>query len=239
MRIIAKNHDYYDSVMIHGTDPTIIFNRKLVEYNDSNKFSPEIEKYFRETFSLLRGGQLSPDLFAVIFCGKIYRGIRIYTKKEQEENWWYAGYDKTHCYDPEETLKVLKNNKVDLNEELSNKIYIDGKFIKASAERRIKMFFEDHSSDKFMNLMIEKRCPILLIEKTTTYNASLKAIENPILKELDFFRLFDPYTTHQRLSMFIGGLLPREANPTVEISDKDMIVKKGFNKWSFRKMKGD
>jgi len=243
MRIISKKHDYYDSVMIHGTDPDIIFNRKLVKHNDSDKFSPEIEKYFREPFSLIDARRLSIEPFAVIFCGEIYKGIIVYTrKKKQKENWCYAvydDYDRVHCYNYEETLKAFNDAGYNIKEELSRRIYIDGKSVIMSAERRIELFFEDSGSDKFMSLMVEKKCPVLLVEKTSSYDLSLKVIENPILKDVSFFRVFDSYTTYQRLSMFIGGVLPRKARPIVTISDKDKIAKRGFDKWSFRKMKGD
>ena len=57
--------------------------------------------------------------------------------------------------------------------------------------------------------------------------------------DVEFFRTCNPYTTYQNLSMFIGGILTKETNPTVDISDKDMVIKKGLDKWSFRRMRGD
>ena len=237
MRIISKKHDYYDKVMIHGADPTVVFNRKPVEHKDLAEFSQELDNYFRSSFKLTRGGYRSPDLFAVIFCGRIYRGIRIHTRRAA--NWLIDVYDETYCYNTEETMKIAKDKKIDMDQGCRNRVYIDGKYVKIPIERRVEMFFEDVGSDKFMSLMIEKRCSILLIERTSVYNLSLRAVENPTLKKVAFFKAIDPYTAYQQLSMFIGGILPKETMPLVEISDEDMIVKKGFDKWSFRRMKGD
>jgi hypothetical protein len=50
----------------------------------------------------------------------------------------------------------------------------------------------------------------------------------------------DPFTLFQELSMFVGGVLPRNPNPMVEITDdKVKVAKHGFDKWSFRKHKDD
>lgn len=58
------------------------------------------------------------------------------------------------------------------------------------------------------------------------------------LKDLGFARAVDPYTMFQELSMFVGGVLPRNPNPMIEITDpKIKIAKHGFDKWSFRKQK--
>lgn len=60
------------------------------------------------------------------------------------------------------------------------------------------------------------------------------------LKDWGFARAVDPYTLFQELSMFIGGVLPRNPNPMVEITDQNVkVAKHGFDKWSFRKHKDD
>jgi hypothetical protein len=60
------------------------------------------------------------------------------------------------------------------------------------------------------------------------------------LKEYDFPRAMDPFTLLQELSMFVGGVLPRNPNTMVEITDdKVKLAKHGFDKWTFRKHKDD
>jgi hypothetical protein len=63
-----------------------------------------------------------------------------------------------------------------------------------------------------------------------------KILENPILKDFQFYRVFDAYTAFQELSMFLGGVLGGAHPPMVEISNDDMARKKGFgHKYAFRK----
>jgi len=241
MRIISKKHDYYDVIMKHGFDPSIVFERKSVVYEDVKKFDKDLEEYLLPIFELIRGYRRCIEPFAVIFCGKIYFGIRITVKTKCN---WYDSYNSSisvYCYNAEETIKVLNknNNDIDVKRELSGKILVNGKFINVTPERRVKVFFENNGSDKFINLMIAKKCPILSIEDANSCKAMLKCEVNPILKNLAFFRVLDPYTAYQNLSMFVGGIITKEDKPTVEISDEDMAIKKGFDKWSFRKMKGD
>jgi hypothetical protein len=55
------------------------------------------------------------------------------------------------------------------------------------------------------------------------------------LRPFEFQRIVDPYTAFQELSMYIGGILGN-LNPKVpDVSNEDLIVAKGFDKWSFRK----
>ncbi len=72
----------------------------------------------------------------------------------------------------------------------------------------------------------------MFLEKTQR-----KIVYNASLKELEFFRLFDPYTAFQEISMFLGGLaVPLKEIP--QVPDKIMVGIKGFDQWSFRKLPG-
>jgi len=245
MRIIAKNHDYYDGIMKYGFDPSIIFERKPEIYDNLEEFDKDLEEHLSSLFDLFKGCKCSVKPFAVIFCGKIYLGIKITVKKKCECQWhctcgWYdSGYTDIYCYNAKEAIKTLEEDDIDADYELSGRILIDGKFVDVSPEKRVELFFENSNPNKFVTLMIDRKCPILLVENAHIYSTKLKAEKNAVLKNVKFFKVFDPYTTYQNLSMFIDGVLTKEANPTVEISDKDMVIKKGFDKWSFRKMKGD
>jgi hypothetical protein len=54
------------------------------------------------------------------------------------------------------------------------------------------------------------------------------------LKDFEFYRKIDTYTAFQELAMFWGGLA-QPNRPIPDVTDKDMVTAKGFNKWSFRK----
>lgn len=60
---------------------------------------------------------------------------------------------------------------------------------------------------------------------------------NDTLKDLDFVKVLDPVQAFQELSMWVGGVLPKPGNPTVQITDDRVkLAKHGMDKWSFRKM---
>lgn len=60
-------------------------------------------------------------------------------------------------------------------------------------------------------------------------------VKNPRLASLGFQRTLDPFACFQEISQFIGGVVPGQQLPLVEISDKSKIEKKGFDpKYGFR-----
>lgn len=104
----------------------------------------------------------------------------------------------------------------------------------------------------FTDLHIEQGAPVLLLSAPITvspanrssqlfdaYNRDKKSnavlIRNPCLKDLGFQRTLDPHTCFQNISQFIGGVMPGRQMPMVQLTDKDMVQKRGFDpKYSFR-----
>ena len=61
---------------------------------------------------------------------------------------------------------------------------------------------------------------------------------NPNLKDLDFHKYKDSYSTFQDIQSYLSGILGIEQHPTLELSDRSKILKAGFDpKTSFRKGK--
>lgn len=105
-------------------------------------------------------------------------------------------------------------------------------------------------AEKLQALLLKHQAPILVVKtedfgliKTHTGEYIYQDVAHPkvtielnaCLKAVEFHRLVDPFTTFQEIQMFLGGLAaPEKSIPPV--SDKDMIVAKGFDlKTSFRK----
>jgi hypothetical protein len=151
--------------------------------------------------------------------------------KEKSSDSRYKYYDTIYHYNIKDVLDTIIKNGVSLSEK--SHTFVGGKFISITRERKVELFFEDNLSERFMNLSIDKRWPVLFIEG----QKHLVAIKDPVLKNMQFFKAVDTFNAYQELSMFMGGKLSKPENPMVEISDKDMVVKKGFDKWSFRKEK--
>jgi hypothetical protein len=66
-----------------------------------------------------------------------------------------------------------------------------------------------------------------------------QTVINARLKDLHFFRVFDPARAFQEIGMYIGGVLGQQARPIRDIDDETMRGHKGFDKRSFRKMPAD
>jgi hypothetical protein len=60
---------------------------------------------------------------------------------------------------------------------------------------------------------------------------------NPMLKDYEFYRVFDTYQTFQEISMFLGGVLGTNEDGGNVVDDKHRFSQRGFDKWSFRKEK--
>lgn len=64
----------------------------------------------------------------------------------------------------------------------------------------------------------------------------VSVIKNPPLKDLGLAGIMPAFEMFQTCDQFISGVLPGATSPMVEIKDKDMIVKKGFDPtYGFRK----
>ena len=59
-------------------------------------------------------------------------------------------------------------------------------------------------------------------------------IVNPTLRSYQFFKVIDPFTAYQELSMFLGNNLVTQKDPNPPISDVDKRDTHGFNEWSFK-----
>jgi len=93
---------------------------------------------------------------------------------------------------------------------------------------------EQATREDLRTWMIENRVTVITFE----YSGSREhwRINGDNLKDFQMFKVADPFSMYQRISQWVGGVLPRNANPMVEITDdKIRAHKHGFDQWSFRK----
>jgi len=63
-------------------------------------------------------------------------------------------------------------------------------------------------------------------------------VNGDFLKDWQFYKVKDAFTANQEIANYIGGVLPANANPMVELENLDKVRKAGFDvKTSFRKGK--
>lgn len=233
MLIISRKKDYYDGVAgTTGIDKTIVYDRKIIEYegkderipeifNKSNKYSGNIEKNKDTIFHSLNSFDIKNEIyfeqntFIIGFCGKIYVGQRLFKNPDEFDITYDQGFVKS----------IITRYSWGWDNGVN---YID-------VINKIK-------STDYTDLFREFNTPIFLFDygynKWSYKKPSItrKFIINPILKEYEFYKVFDSYQAFQEIQMFLGGVLGTNEKNIVEIDDKYKIEQHGFDKkWSFRK----
>lgn len=240
--IIRSNfHDYYDVVQREGQDYDLIYFRfpKELEAEKCPVQSRLIGDY-DEKWRRNDGPQCQS--YIVGFCGKIYPILKMEV----------LSAEPVFCINIED-IDAFADKYLDK--------HAIKKYYKGVAKHRwqrnfshyqptrnyyIKYFEEiAEEQNRYQSLFFEDRCPTFVCTTDTrmynppngggAYRSKIRILTwNAPLKDIEFYRIIDPYTAFQEINMFLSGLAsPEKVIP--EIDDKTMRDIKGFDKWSFRK----
>jgi len=248
MRIISKYHDYYDTAMAHGQDQSVVYNRISYEYTFNNNYNEIRFKKYPENADLNKIKNLINEInsckknkkynrsylegskivgknislifktFDIIFCGKLYQGVEVnlINNKTPFDN------NSEFFYDEESLINHL--------EKIQNSKEMKVKFLTKRFINEVKNSFEK-SKEIDIDFLIENKITCVLYK----HGFDKKLIINPILKNVRFMKVFDPFSCYQELDMFISGTLSYPQNFMVEIEDKYRIEQHGFDtKYGFR-----
>lgn len=238
MLIVSKHRDYYDSAVGLGIDKTIVYERhlKTIELPDDILLATTIN-YF-EDFTSNYGSRIPKNKYAsgyfiIGFCGKLYIGFKF--TKENNTNVPNPLYNTKIIYDIEEARKFF-----DFKKNEHKKWYWSGE----SNEERLNNFILKIKSIDPIEWFRKFNTPIFVIGNNNNvvnhnYNSSsLKKVTiNPILKDYDFAKKFDPYSAFQEIQMFISGVLGTNKDGVdIKMSEKQKVQQYGFDKkYGFRK----
>lgn len=247
MKIISKFKDYYDSVQQYGRDESILYLRNE-EY-----FQPDKSGYVKERFhpsdypqpnqiwvgnrTQQLQGELSTHGFAILFCGKYYRGLKM-----EIGGSWSNNNSIQFCYSTESAMAFLTKHNIPTSYTFRKEIITPG-----VNEKSLERYFSEKVEVSKPDMNQIHKCPVILSAVLGAYrdsysvrdqskNASVHVVKNPCLRDLEFYRVMDANTAYQELSMFLGGVMASNGPSMVEVSEKTRIEKRGFDKWSFRKM---
>lgn len=146
--------------------------------------------------------------FILLFCGKIYPGIRV-TLVDKDNT-----ITRLHFYNNESYINFLANCNLHLKT--------------AKDHLMLKLFFSRSGSDVDTDFHITNKITNVLVD-------SEKIIINPRLADYEFYKVFDTYTCFQELEMWMAGTLSYPQNIMVEVSDQTKVEKHGFDKqYGFR-----
>jgi hypothetical protein len=249
MLIIAKKSekDYYDGVVgTVGVDKTIVYDREIIEIEADNM--PDLFKRktfyasFRERednpFYQLSNSRLKKkyhkqyphnSYFILGFCGKLYIGWKLYSIKESTNrnsyNYDFNNVITTITYDLD-YIKELFEEKTWHGNLYDNLNYISN-YDAMDWFRNMKapVFIYDYDYDRTH----------VDVNRYGWEKNNSKFFINPLLKDYEFYKIFDAFQAFQEISMFLGGVLGRGEKDIIEVADKYKIEQHGFDKWSFRK----
>lgn len=252
MRIFG-GHDYYDSALAYGQDDDVVFLREHKEvpvkgcplYAGYPHAIVKSRSYWQKTAITIKDparGIIELDILPmnVYVAGRHYGGMRVvenFSRAKVENFWqfnefqtWLAGIGHTIAGPRKRDRWVTVTPEMDAFPTLES-FFTPQAATPAQLEwlvnnRIVIAVWCDPQGPHHYRRSEPWRC-----------NSTEKGWS---LKDLDFPRAVDPYTLFQELSMFVGGVLPRNPNPMVEITDQVVKAEKhGFDKWSFRKHKED
>jgi len=223
IRIIAKNHDYYDAIQRMGTDPTIIYLRKEVEYwlpHGSWNF-PNLP-YIHNYDSIFRPFNVSNGV--VGFCGEIHPFIEVnWTADNKPQYIHFYDFDTFDAWakanlppNRYKKWREMKPGKSRIFRNFCPPVIIDFFFVIPKKEWDI--YFEEHPLFVTYNTYRPKIC----------YNDELKKVE--------FFKVYDAVTAFQKLAMYMANRAIHQKEMPL-IPDDLKISTHGFDKYSFRKEK--
>ena len=240
MYIISKNNkDYYDGVVgTMGIDKTIIYNREIIEFGNT-KF-PDFLKtksyWFRKNnnpftnlsfFPIIKNNSLKVkgySHFIIGFCGKLYIGFKLYKTNNKVKLNYNNELISNIIYDFNIMKSILKPKTYGGNVFDNDYNYIvNYDPIQIFRNYNMPVFIYDSNINKihYDNFYHSFYHPVFII--------------NPLLKDYEFYKIFNSFQAFQEISMFIGGVLGNKEKEIIEIADKYKIAQHGFDKWSFRK----
>jgi hypothetical protein len=239
MRIIG-GHDYYDSALAFGQDTDVVFvrdNRNVSMLDKScplDYFKHDIvsdRKWGSRNFIDCGGGIYQPVVAVSVYvAGNHYGGFEVGSfgpYSTFHEVFW--DYDRFHDF------VVSKKNRIFIPYQWGVKTKIN--FVR-------EHFISRNWKPDELDWMIQNRAAVVTgVVEDRKKHEDLWHI-NPgkefNLKRFQFQKVMDPYTLNQEIAMFVGGVLPRNPNPMVTITDDKVKAEKhGYDKWSFRRHKND
>ncbi len=247
MKIVNKEfHDYYDSCMGYGIDLTIVYDRMRALLDLNSKTFKESEKllyqipqgfyyesaYLNKEFVSKKSNYLF-ESGIIGFCGIFYPFIKVTTVTKGKYLAYSAEYIN-YFYSTESVMDFLFKIKYNFN---------SSSFRKSRFSKNIldNIFATIDYSETFFEI----KNPIWVNAPVPNSSGYISGFEysnqnrreftiNPKLADFQFYKLFDAFSTFQRISNFISGVLGDVHPPLIEVSDEVKKHKAGFDDWSFK-----
>lgn len=238
MRIISKFHDYYDTVQGLGFDSSLTFIRERKRFDPRAYVPKEISEHMATGYSVetcrpadRRFVAIERCAFTVLFCGSIYRGIRIEALTTPMSKAIYCYSEQKYRSELAALGYKAKQKKAQRWWVVQNKFKNSADYFAATGKADCALF-EFAIANRITSAIFtdrEQRWMGFGDDET-------KLVYNPPLKDISFYQVKPVVQAYQDLEMYLGSVLGAPERPIIAITDKDRIQQHGFDKWSFRKM---
>lgn len=235
MLILSKHRDYYDSVLRHGVDKTIVYNRARHEVElkmrEVGSTLPEFFKYHMQMQDYTANDDIQKNLiekykiipFAI--TGKLV--LVVFDTKGM----------------PVQDLRQAIKTKDFLDYQKSREVYWRNGVSDEDMKKRIQIIDRYDGAD-ISEFCIQHRIVVARLYskktddfKTPTWHRcnALVVEHNPPLIHYNLQKKIDPFTISQNISMWISGVIGSPSMPMPVMDDKVMVASKGFDeRYGFR-----
>lgn len=214
-------HDYYDTSLAYISEPdkSCIYDRKTY----SNKFKHKTLNVRPAQRIFIDGNKhIYIEQHILLFCGETIPLISISFGRGGVENYFYS---------IKEVIEFCKIHNVHLENGI--RYHLFGPIFSLNS---LNNYFEKNKL-LYPEIFREYKSPCLLVSYTSHYELTITV--NPILKNLRFSSLYPATEAFQKIYMFIANSLCNVTEKNEPISDIIKRDQKGFDKNSFKTMKGD
>lgn len=243
MKIYSKFKDFYDIGLSHGIDDDIKFIRDI-QYIDCPDDLKDVSGF--DVYGRRYNQHVSTNIVAkyIFFCGKMIPYIDI-------SHCGYGQPDSVH-YNAESFHKFVETFKDGYSNGFNVESYMSNDRRDFSPSWRKDITFSKKGIEDFFktgknideSIFFKYDCPYFIFghDESLRYTPQVKEynkkklIKNPVLKDMEFFKHMDSFTCFQEISMFLGGILGSSPKEIIQVSDEVLRDKRGFDKWSFKKM---
>ncbi|AMQ65954.1 hypothetical protein AAY80_169 [Stenotrophomonas phage vB_SmaS-DLP_6] len=247
MLIVSKFHDYYDSAAGFGVDKALVYKRVsevggFLRLPRLRGAGPTEERHRLKDGTLV---YIKAEIVPLVFCGDVfYRHVadvnlsfapaapsmtRRWTHHDKKSLYSaiYKEYGLSEKTDDRPRWMgsrwEMKDDSITFEEALPNQDLVGLSIREGTPVWSLRTLKHNEKDPYARGIEIGPRDITYVIER------------DPVLKDLGFFQVKDPYQAFQDISMFLGGVMGVGDRPMVQLSDKEVHQKHGFDKMSFRK----
>jgi hypothetical protein len=242
VKIVSPFRDYYDSIQAYGHDDSRLYVRETRQVTFATNVWPYADEIVQRMDSLPKAYCYAPGF--LLFCGEAWPVWR--EKAAYADDTAVNALQRTRMFPQwQRYYSELRDRPKDVPIRKQREAAIAGFYGDWSEEYLslavMRGAHRDFSGIRLgEDVLIGERAPCaLLLARSGWWHQSspteIFVISNPVLRDLDFHRIREPFSAYQSIETFLGSqLAPADTAPQRVGSDEVIARQKGFDEMSFR-----